>query len=63
MQQRESSSFGPPHEMDMKMAMNMAVDLGLTNEEENEEMVSMTDDQMVSTQAGAPSSMLTHRIA
>ena len=32
-QQRDSSSFGPPHEMDVKMAMNMAVDLGLTNED------------------------------
>ncbi|ORX40729.1 hypothetical protein BD324DRAFT_17532 [Kockovaella imperatae] len=47
MQQRDSSSFGPPHEIDMKMAMNMAVDLGLTTEEENEEMVSMTDEQML----------------
>jgi len=35
-------------EMDMKMAMGMAVDLGLTGEEEGEEMMSMTDDQMVS---------------
>lgn len=34
--------------MDMKMAMGMAVDLGLTGEEEGEEMMSMTDDQMVS---------------
>ena len=32
----------------MKMAMNMAVDLGLSNEEEHEEMVSMTDEQMAS---------------
>ena len=35
-------------EMDMKMAMGMAVDLGLTGEEEGEEMMSMSDDQMVS---------------
>jgi len=34
--------------MDMKMAMGMAVDLGLTGEEEGEEMMSMSDDQMVS---------------
>jgi hypothetical protein len=33
--------------MDMKMAMGMAVDLGLTGEEEGEEMMSMSDDQMV----------------
>ena len=35
------------NEMDMKMAMGMAVDLGLAGEEEGEEMLTMTDDQML----------------
>ena len=34
-------------EMDMKLAMGMAVDLGLTGEDEGDELMTMTDDQMV----------------
>lgn len=39
--------------MDMKMAMGMAMDMGLTGEEEGEEMLTMTDDQMVSEAWGS----------
>lgn len=34
--------------IDMKMAMGMAMDMGLTGEEEGEEMQNMSDEQMVS---------------
>jgi len=44
---RESLGGFGSGEMDMKMAMGMAVDLGLTGEEEGEEMMTMSDEQMV----------------
>jgi hypothetical protein len=34
--------------MDMRMAMGMAMDMGLAGEEEAEDLLSMTDEQMVS---------------
>lgn len=39
------SSFGDG--IDMQRAMGMAIDMGLAAEEEGEEMVSLSDDQMV----------------
>ncbi|WWC71854.1 uncharacterized protein I206_105813 [Kwoniella pini CBS 10737] len=44
---RESLSTFGSEAMDMKMAMGMAMDMGLTGEEEGEEMQTMTDDQML----------------
>jgi hypothetical protein len=46
---RESLGGFASEGMDMKMAMGMAMDMGLTGEEEGEEMLTMTDDQMVNT--------------
>ena len=43
---RESLGFGSDG-IDMKMAMGMAMDMGLAGEDEGEEMLSMSDDQMV----------------
>ena len=44
---QRDSAFGDG--IDMQRAMGMAVDMGLAAEEEGEELMSMTDDQMVST--------------
>ncbi|WRT70381.1 uncharacterized protein IL334_007379 [Kwoniella shivajii] len=44
---RENLSTFGSEAMDMKMAMGMAMDMGLTGEEEGEEMQNMTDDQML----------------
>ncbi|WWC64414.1 uncharacterized protein I303_107024 [Kwoniella dejecticola CBS 10117] len=44
---RESLSTFGSEAMDMKMAMGMAMDMGLTGEEEGEELQTMTDDQML----------------
>jgi hypothetical protein len=41
------SAFGDG--IDMQRAMGMAMDMGLTQEEEGEELMSMTNDQMVSS--------------
>lgn len=48
------SSFGDG--IDMQRAMGMAIDMGLAAEEEGEEMVSLTDDQMVGQVSGYHSS-------
>ena len=45
--QRESLGAFGSGEMDMKLAMGMAVDLGLAGDDDGEEMMTMTDDQMV----------------
>ena len=45
---RDSIGTFNTSEIDMKLAMNMAVDLGLANEDEGDEMMTMTDEQMVS---------------
>jgi hypothetical protein len=42
---QRDSAFGDG--IDMQRAMGMAVDMGLAAEEEGEELMSMTDDQMV----------------
>ena len=42
---QRDSAFGDG--IDMQRAMGMAVDMGLAAEEEGEELISMTDDQMV----------------
>ncbi|WVR00341.1 hypothetical protein IAU59_007484 [Kwoniella sp. CBS 9459] len=44
---RESLGGFGSEAMDMKMAMGMAMDMGLTGEEEGEEMQTMSDDQML----------------
>ncbi|WWC94699.1 hypothetical protein V866_001547 [Kwoniella sp. B9012] len=44
---RESLSTFGSEAMDMKMAMGMAMDMGLTGEEEGEEMQTLSDDQML----------------
>lgn len=44
--------------IDMKMAMGMAMDMGLTGEEEGEEMQNMSDEQMVSLFLVARSALL-----
>lgn len=56
---RESLGGFGSGEMDMKMAMGMAVDLGLTGEEEGEEMMTMTDEQMVRAGVAAMVALLT----
>ncbi|WVW85987.1 hypothetical protein I302_108025 [Kwoniella bestiolae CBS 10118] len=48
---RESLSTFGSEAMDMKMAMGMAMDMGLTGEEEGEEMQTMSDDQMLESVA------------
>nr|ODN94138.1 hypothetical protein L203_00314 [Cryptococcus depauperatus CBS 7841] len=44
---RESLTAFGSEAMDIKMAMGMAMDMGLTGEEEGEEIQSMSDDQML----------------
>lgn len=44
--------------IDMKMAMGMAMDMGLTGEEEGEEMQNMSDEQMVSLFLGSCRALL-----
>ncbi|WWC91554.1 uncharacterized protein L201_006500 [Kwoniella dendrophila CBS 6074] len=48
---RETLTTFGSEAMDMKMAMGMAMDMGLTGEEEGEEMQNMTDDQMLESVA------------
>lgn len=45
--QRDSVAGFGSGEMDLKLAMHMAADLGLTGEDEGDELLTMTDDQMV----------------
>jgi hypothetical protein len=47
---QRDSAFGDG--IDMQRAMGMAVDMGLAAEEEGEELMSMTDDQMVGSILG-----------
>ena len=44
--QRDSQGFGSEG-IDMKTAMGMAMELGLAGEEEGEDLMTMSDDQMV----------------
>ena len=44
--QRESMGYGSDG-IDMKLAMGMAMDMGLAGEDEGEELLTMSDEQMV----------------
>lgn len=45
--QRDGMSMGDP--MDMRIAMGMALDFGLDQEDEDEALLTLTEDQMVSS--------------